>query len=85
MKRSDVTYGQLDKVLRSFGFTCRPTKNGPPGYIYEHKRTGAIVMLPVFPENEKVYPHHLATVRIELDNFGIADPSVFATELQKTG
>ena len=23
MKRTDVTYGQLDKVLRSFGLTCR--------------------------------------------------------------
>jgi len=38
MKRAEVTYGQLDKVLRSLGFSCRPSKHDPPGRIYEHKQ-----------------------------------------------
>lgn len=84
MKRSDVTYRQLHEVLRSLGFTCRPAQHDPPGQIYEHE-AGAVVMLPAFRESDKVFEHHLAAVRVELDNFGLADPSVFAAKLQKAG
>src|SRR5437763_858559 len=83
MKRSNVTYGQLDTVLRSLGFSCRPTRNDPPGRLYEHRTTGAVVMLPQFPEGERVFEYHLVTVRTELDNFCLADPSAFAANLQK--
>jgi hypothetical protein len=85
MKRTDVTYGQLEMVLRALGFTCRPGNNNPPGRIYEHPKTGAIVALPAFPESDKVYEHHLAAARWELDNFGIADPTTFDAKLQKAG
>ena len=85
MKRSNVTYGQLDKVLRSLGFSCRPSKNGPPGRIYEHKKAGSLIMLPAFPQSDKVYAHHLLDVRTQLDNFGIADSTVFEKKLQKAG
>jgi hypothetical protein len=85
MKRTEITYGQLDKVLRSLGFTCRPGKQNPPGRIYEQKQTGAVVMLPAYPDSEKVFAHHLLAAQVELDNFGIADPTVFAAKLQKTG
>lgn len=85
MRRSEVTYGQLDEVLRAFGFSCRPSEKDPPGRIYEHRRTGALVMLPTFPAGEKVYAYHLITVQAELDNFGIADPTTFAAKLQKAG
>jgi len=85
MRRTDVTYGQLDRVLRSLGFSCRPSRNDPPGRFYEHKKTGAVVLLPEFLESDQVYEHHLVAVRMELDNFSLADPSVFAAELQKAG
>jgi hypothetical protein len=85
MKRTEVTYGQLDKVLRSLGFAYRPAKHAPPGHIYEHKETGAVIMLPAFAECDKVFEYHLVAVRTELDNFGLADPSVFAAKLQKAG
>jgi hypothetical protein len=85
MKRSKVTYGQLDKVLRSLGFSCRAAANDPPGRIYEHKQAGAIIILPDFPKSDPVYEHHLVAARMELDNFGIADPSAFAAKLQKAG
>jgi hypothetical protein len=79
-----VTYAQLDKVLHSLGFSCRPVKHDPPGRIYEHK-AGVVIMLPALPESDKVFEHHLVAVRMELDNFGIADPTVFAAKLQKAG
>jgi hypothetical protein len=85
MKRTDVTYGQLEKVLRALGFTCRPGNRNPPGRIYEHEKTGALVMLPAFLESEKVYEHHLLAARMELDNFGIADPTTFEAKLRKAG
>lgn len=84
MKRTDVTYGQLDKVLRSLGFSYRPAKHHPPGHVYEHE-VGALIMLPAFAESDRIFEHHLAAVRTEVDNFGLADPSVFAAKLQKAG
>jgi hypothetical protein len=82
MKREEVTYGQLDKVLRSLGFSCRPSRNDPPGRVYQHE-AGALILLPALPEGNRVMEHHLVAVRGELTNFGIADPTAFATKLQK--
>lgn len=84
MKRTEVTYGQLDKVLRSLGFTCRVAKDEPPARIYEHE-AGAIIMLPEVLDSDRVYEHHLVAARMQLDNFGLADPSVFDAKLQKAG
>ncbi len=80
-----VTYGQLDKVLRALGFSCRVAANGPPMRIYEHKETGAGIMLPQMPEGDTVIDYHLAHVRNTLDGFGIADAGVFDATLQKAG
>lgn len=85
MKRSEVTYGELDAVLRSLGFSCHPSRHEPPGRVYEHKTAGAMILLPALPEGDKVFEYHLVAVRTELDNFGIANPTVFAAKLQKTG
>jgi hypothetical protein len=84
MKRSEVTYGQLDRVLRSLGFGCR-FEDEPPTRIYQHKQAGALIMLPAFPEGDRVFEYHMVAVRGELDNFGIADPTTFAAKLQKAG
>jgi hypothetical protein len=48
-------------------------------------KTGAIIMLPEIAESERVFEYHLVAVRTELENFGLADPSVLASELQKAG
>jgi hypothetical protein len=85
MKRTDVTYGQLDKVLRSLGFSCRLVKGKPPARHYEHKETGAFITVPPFPESDRVLEHHLVTARVMLDEFGIAEPKVFDAKLQKAG
>jgi hypothetical protein len=83
MKRSGVTYGQLDQVLRSLSFSCHPAKEDPPARVYPHQKTGAMIRLPAVVDNEMVFEYHLASVRGELDNFGIAEPTTLAARLQK--
>jgi hypothetical protein len=85
MTRTNVTYGQLDKVLRSLRFSCRPGATDPAARLYEHKETGALLMLPAVTDEELVLDYHLIMARTMLDEFGIADPSVFARKLQKAG
>jgi hypothetical protein len=85
MKRTDVTYGQLDRVLRSLGFSCRLVTLEVPARVYEHEQYGALFMLPPFPESDRVLDYHLIAVRTMLDGYGIADPTAFAAELQKAG
>jgi hypothetical protein len=85
VKRTEVTYGQLDKVLRSLGFSCRLVKGRPPARHYEHAGTGAFITLPPFPDGDRVMEHHLVSVRVTLDGFGIVDAKVFDAQLQKAG
>jgi hypothetical protein len=86
MNRTEVTYGQLNKVLRSLGFTCRLYTADPPATnVYEQSATGAQIMLPPFPAEDNLLEYHLVMVRVMLDNFGIADPLAFAAKLQKAG
>ncbi len=49
------------------------------------KESGALIMLPPFPESDRVLDYHLIMVETTLDGFGIADPKVFAAKLQKAG
>ncbi len=85
MNRTTVTYGQLGKVLRSLGFSCRQVKQAVESRRYEHSNTGAIILLPNFPETDCVLEHHLVTVRVALDEFGIADSRMFDATLKKAG
>jgi hypothetical protein len=85
MKRTDVTYGQLDRVLRALGFSCRRVTEEPATRVYEHQPSGAWILLPPLPDDELVLDYHLASVRTTLDGFGIADPEAFNTHLKKAG
>lgn len=85
MKRTEITYGQLDKILRSFGFSHRLDKAEPPAHVYEHKQSGAVVTFPPFPKRDRVLHYHLVAVRTILDQFGIADPATLESELQSVG
>jgi len=82
MKRTEVTYGQLDTVLGALRFSCRPARHEQPGHIHEHKSARAVIMLPDLPECDKVFQHHLVAVRTELDNFSLADPIAFAAKVK---
>jgi hypothetical protein len=82
MNQADVTYGQLDRVLRSLGFTCRVLKKDPATRVYEHE-SGALITLPPFPESDYVQNYHLVGARTVVDLFGVADPKVFDAKIQK--
>ena len=85
MKRADVTYSQLDRVLRSLGFTCQIIDKDGEARRYEHARSGAVILLPAYPEDDKVLEYHLVMVRVTLENFGVADAMAFDAKLQKAG
>jgi hypothetical protein len=85
MKRTDITYGQLDRVLRAMGFSCRLLQEEPPARHYEHQPSGASIMIPPFPESDFVLDYHLVGARTTLDLFGIAAPAVFDAQLKKAG
>jgi hypothetical protein len=82
---TELTYGQLDRVLRALGFSSRLKQGNPPPRHYEHKETGAFITIPPLPESDRVMEHHLVTVWGTLDGFGIADPTAFAALIQKIG
>jgi hypothetical protein len=84
-RRTDVTYGQLDRALRSLDFSCRTVTLNVPARVYEHKESGALFTLPPFPESDLVLDYHLVAARTILDANGIVDPMAFAAELQKAG
>jgi hypothetical protein len=85
MKRTEVTYGQLDRVLRALGFSCRLLTGEPSARVYEHAQTGASFMIPPFPDSDPVLDYHLVGARTTLNNFGIADPELFEAQLRKAG
>jgi hypothetical protein len=84
--KTAVTYGQLEKALLSLGFTRSEVEsNGASVVNYDHKKTGACIRLPSFPESDFVLDYHLAAVHSTLSDFGVADPSAFDAKLQKAG
>jgi hypothetical protein len=80
---TEVTYGQLDKVLRALGFSCRTVTLQTEAQVYEHQETGAVIILPATSERKRALPHHLAAVQGTLAEYRIADPLDLAGELQK--
>ncbi len=80
---SKVTYGRLDEVLRSLGFSTRTATMEAPARVYEHEGTGALIALPVFSFEAEVLPRHLLASRAILDAYGLADPLDFAAKLEK--
>jgi hypothetical protein len=80
---TEVTYGQLDRVLRALGFSYRTVTLQTEAVVYEHQQTGAVVILPAASEWKRALPHHLAAVQGTLREYGIADPLNLARELQE--
>jgi hypothetical protein len=77
----EVSYGKLDEVLRALGFSVHQAE--PDTRVYKHAESGALIVLPIFPDHDEVLPRHLVGVRMTLEAFGIADPLEFASQLQK--
>lgn len=78
-----VTYGQMDKVLSSLGFSVRVVTLDNKLRVYEHEQTGARLPLAYYPDSSPVLPHHMAALEGTLRVYGIADPLDFAARLQK--
>jgi predicted RNA binding protein YcfA (HicA-like mRNA interferase family) len=84
-RRTKVTYAQLDRALRSLGFTRHDFERDGKGVQYKHENTGAQITLPFYPMDDYVIDYHMLIVRGTLDDFGVANPSVFDAKLQKAG
>jgi hypothetical protein len=79
----EVTYGELDEVLRSLGFSRQIAEQPVKSRWYEHHETGALIALPLLPESDPVQPRHLLAARSILAAYGIVDPLDFTAALQK--
>jgi hypothetical protein len=75
------TYGQLDATMRSFGFVVRDLDADTRVYVYPGSE--AMIAIPIFPDTQEAYPHHLTGARMVLDLYGIAKPDEFISRLQK--
>ncbi len=76
-----ITYGRLEEVLCSLGFTVRVVKDR--ARIYEHKPTGASIILPDMPPGATVQPRHQTEVEGTLKDFEIAEPLDLAMKLSQ--
>jgi hypothetical protein len=72
---TQLTYGQLKQVLCSLGFSVHALKGGALGYQHE---SGARLIFPNLPDQDKVMPRHLVAVRVVLEAFGIDEPPPLA-------
>ena len=83
MAEINLTYGQLDKALRSHGFVAHTLEG--KARIYKHEATGAKIILPDAPLAETVLPHHLIVVRTVFKEFNLAEPAALASNLKRVG
>jgi hypothetical protein len=77
----ETTYGRLTQTLLALGFTVLEPE--PGALVYKHAGTGALIILPKFPDDDRVYWHHLTDVKMTLDAYGIASAPEFASRLLK--
>lgn len=82
---TEVTYGQLDKVLHLLGFRGRVETSEPKARVYKHDASGALIPLAYFDDDKVVLPYHMGVVQATHKTYGIAEPLDFAQELQKAG
>jgi hypothetical protein len=73
----ETTYGRLTQTLLSLGFTIHEPE--PRVRVYKHAESGAVIILPSFPDTDRVYGHHLTAVKMTLDAYGIATEPEFAS------
>jgi hypothetical protein len=81
MRKTNVTYGRLDGVLQSLGFSVRVEKG--KRRLYTHAETGAVMSLPDRKPSESAHATYLAAVRKVLADYDIADEVEFASQLQE--
>jgi hypothetical protein len=78
---AELTYGRLDEMLRAMGFSAHVLEE--KARVYLEEQTGALIALPLFPQDKEVLPRHLLAVRSILDAYGMADPTEDPAKRQK--
>ena len=78
---SELTYGRLDNELRSLGFSAYVVDE--KARVYTEEKTGALIALPLFPDDREVLPRHVLAVRSTLQAYGLSDLPAFDTEHQR--
>jgi hypothetical protein len=69
MTNNQVTYGQLDKVLRELGFICQ--KVGPRWKRYEHAASDTVILLGDRQPNEAALQSEVVSARVHLVQKGL--------------
>lgn len=75
MIRPRVTFAWLRPFLQELGFAEVGVTKSHVRFF--HEETAAEVILPVYRSNQIVLPHHLLSVRIQLDGRGVMEGDDF--------
>jgi predicted RNA binding protein YcfA (HicA-like mRNA interferase family) len=61
------SFRQVSRLLEQLGFVARST---PEGYqVFRHPATNALIVLPHYEAEDRVYSPHLAGIRKTLDDY----------------
>jgi hypothetical protein len=85
VKKSDVTYAQLDATLRSLGFEASAVTNmlGFPGVCYENTEADTIIALRAGKPNELLNAIDLLSAEITIEGRGVVDRETFGRLLRE--
>jgi len=78
-----INYGQLDAILRSYGFVTHEPRKG--ARVYTFPGTEVLFPIPIRPDTEQVSNFHLMGAKMTVDAYGIADPDELAARLVNAG
>lgn len=79
MRKSVVTYAQLDSVLQALGFSVRINKG--KHRLYTHQESGAVMSLPDARPGDAANATYVAAVRKVVTDYEIADDVEFTSRL----
>ncbi|MFL5339022.1 MAG: hypothetical protein ACJ8F7_02550 [Gemmataceae bacterium] len=81
MAEADVTYGDLEDVLLSFGFEKTVTSTGQ--HLFKRPASDAYVILQPLPRNRPAHHFHWMMVQGTLDDFGFLPRDEFFDAVRK--
>jgi hypothetical protein len=70
-----ITFAELRGLMADLGLRQVAISDGQVAFV--KRDTETVIPMPVYKDKQVVRPHHLASVRIMLDNAGILDPEGF--------
>jgi hypothetical protein len=79
MDGNGITYGELERLLRDWGFRLELAAPAP---VFRHEAQDALVALPPYRPDEPVAAFHLAGIRKLLTERGLVEPAAFDRETQ---